>query len=474
MSQEFEKIAKTEATRAILTYEAQQTLRKISAKKRKTPSVLVLGRDGFSDNSKYLYLAMVAKSPGFPVYWGTFNADLHQELTRRKLPAINLGGDPSAVLAALLEISCVVYCTNPGEATRDPLFRAALAGAYRFQLWHGIGLKLLDLQNTHLMNLLNPASLAQLSAVMDIDEALSPSSLYDDQWREAFGVERVFRAGLPRNEVLLRKASSHELINAPGIPEAFLKRGFILYAPTLTSAGADPAWRDSKSLEVMGEFTRSVDFGLVIKPHPFDRDPAAGEAMQLPPRTLLLRSTSDVYPILRHAGGLGGAIETRLKEAGMKVFCLSRRNGLDVCAPAGLDARLKELREMAGPIDAVVNLAAELHAGNLAEQSDADSSLHGGPQGADGLFCDQSRSQQPGAGTGPGMGAPGGARELHRSFQGRYSNADGEFQPAGRSARSGRARTGGHQGRDDTQRRRHRYDLSWQQRAGPLLRRIRG
>jgi CDP-glycerol glycerophosphotransferase (TagB/SpsB family) len=247
---------------------------------------------------------MVAKSPGCPVYWGTFSADLHQELTRRKLPAINLAADASAVLAALLEISCVVYCTNPGEATRNPLFRAALAGAYRFQLWHGIGLKTLDLQNTHLMNLLNPASLAQLSAVMDIDEVLSPSSLYDDQWKEAFGIERVFRAGLPRNEVLLRKASSHELINAPGIPEAFLKRGFILYAPTFTPAGTDAAWRNSKSLEVMGEFARSVDLGLVIKPHPFDRDPGAGEAMQLPPRTLLLRSTSDVYPILRHASGI--------------------------------------------------------------------------------------------------------------------------------------------------------------------------
>jgi 2-C-methyl-D-erythritol 4-phosphate cytidylyltransferase len=71
-------------------------------------------------------------------------------------------------------------------------------------------------------------------------------------------------------------------------------------------------------------------------------------------------------------GGLGGAIEARLREAGMKVFCLSRRNGLDVCNTAGLDARLKDLREQAGPIDAVINLAAELYAGNLAEQSDAE------------------------------------------------------------------------------------------------------
>jgi ribitol-5-phosphate 2-dehydrogenase (NADP+) / D-ribitol-5-phosphate cytidylyltransferase len=70
-------------------------------------------------------------------------------------------------------------------------------------------------------------------------------------------------------------------------------------------------------------------------------------------------------------GGLGAVIETRLTEVGMKVISLSRRDGLDVRDAGALQAKFKQTRESTGPIDAIVNLAAELHTGNLQEQSDA-------------------------------------------------------------------------------------------------------
>ena len=303
MSQEFEKIAKAEAARAIFPYAAEQALRTLSAKKRKTPSILVLGRDGFSDNSKYLFLALASRSLGFPVYWGTFDSRLHAELAARHLPAIDLSRSAAEVLSALLEISCVVYCTNPAEATRSPLFRAALAGAHKLQLWHGIGLKRLDLQSTSKNNLLNPGYLAQLSGVVDIDEVLSPCSLYDDQWREAFGVQRVLRAGFPRNEVLVRPASENELIGAPTIPRELCEQGFVLFAPTFTSYGATPVWAEPHLLTVLETFAQRLGLGLVVKPHPFDRE-ATGGMPRRSPSTLFLGPGTDVYPILRHARAL--------------------------------------------------------------------------------------------------------------------------------------------------------------------------
>ncbi len=298
---DFEKLARTEAKRAVLDYESEQRLRLLSTKKRKSPSILVLGRDGFSDNSKYLYLALAARSLGFPVLWGTFNARLHAELSQRNLPAINLAGDPAAVVSTLLEISCVVYCTNPVEATRHALFRAALAGAHKLQLWHGVGLKTLDLQNTATANLLNPALLTQLSGAVDIDEVLSPSSLYDAQWREAFGVDAVLRAGFPRNEVLVRPPTEPELIDASVIPTAFRERGFLFYAPTFTPGGAAPAWLDPRLLGVLEGFAQRLNLGLAIKPHPFDREPTPAEAARFSPPTRLLGARTDAYPILRHA-----------------------------------------------------------------------------------------------------------------------------------------------------------------------------
>jgi CDP-glycerol glycerophosphotransferase (TagB/SpsB family) len=303
MTQEFEKVARDEAARAVFPVTAEQTLRMLSGKKRKTPSVLVLGRDGFSDNSKYLYLALASRSSGFPVYWGTFNSKLHAELTARHLPSFDLSRNPAEVLAALLEISCVVYCTNPAEATRSPLFRAALAGAHKLQLWHGIGLKRLDLQSTSRNNLLNPSYLAQLAGAVDIDEVLSPSSLYDDQWREAFGVDRVLRAGFPRNEVLVRPASENEMIGAPTVARDFCEQGFILFAPTFTPYGATPAWAEPQLLNILETFAQRLGLGLLIKPHPFDREPAGG----MPKRgltTTFLGSGTDVYPVLRHARAL--------------------------------------------------------------------------------------------------------------------------------------------------------------------------
>jgi ribitol-5-phosphate 2-dehydrogenase (NADP+) / D-ribitol-5-phosphate cytidylyltransferase len=70
-------------------------------------------------------------------------------------------------------------------------------------------------------------------------------------------------------------------------------------------------------------------------------------------------------------GGLGSMIETRLSEVGMKVISLSRKDGLDVCDAGTLEVKFKETREKIGPIDAIVNLAAELSTGSLHEQSPA-------------------------------------------------------------------------------------------------------
>jgi len=71
-------------------------------------------------------------------------------------------------------------------------------------------------------------------------------------------------------------------------------------------------------------------------------------------------------------GALGVAIENRLKEVGMKVLCLSRRDGLDVRDVRSIDAKFRSVRKQAGPISAVIELAAELHTGDIVEQPEAE------------------------------------------------------------------------------------------------------
>lgn len=69
-------------------------------------------------------------------------------------------------------------------------------------------------------------------------------------------------------------------------------------------------------------------------------------------------------------GGLGVAIAARLQEVGMHVVSLSRRDGIDVCDPRAMKTKLKALRTELGPIHAIVNLAAELHTGDLVDQDE--------------------------------------------------------------------------------------------------------
>lgn len=305
MFKEIQKIAYDQAKNTNLESSKTEKISTISKKNKKTPAILVLGRDNFSDNSKYTYLGLLRSEKQIPIFWGTFNKELHENLTQRNLPSVYLGGPPSDVISLLLQFSCVVYCTNPAEATRDPLYRAALAGAYKFQLWHGIGKKTLDLQNTSRANLLDTNYLDQLLGAIDIDEVLSPSIHYDEQWREAFGVEKIFRSGYPRNEVLLRPSSEEEEINTPKLSESITNNGFVLYSPTYSSNREEPQWmRESSIIELM-KFTSQFGTSLIIKPHPFDAKLISKETTKSTSQSLIIIDpNADIYPILKYANCL--------------------------------------------------------------------------------------------------------------------------------------------------------------------------
>ncbi len=69
-------------------------------------------------------------------------------------------------------------------------------------------------------------------------------------------------------------------------------------------------------------------------------------------------------------GGLGNAVGTRLREVGVQVVSLSRRDGLNVLDGHSIESKLQAVRAESGPIDAVVNLAAELRTGEVLQQTD--------------------------------------------------------------------------------------------------------
>lgn len=244
----------------------------LSRKLKKRPLVLFFGRSTFADNSKYLFLRAAAQPRGYDVVWCTINSELAAQLHAQNLPCLQLDQDIDLTLDLLLHAAVAVFTLNPLEsvAMSQPML-GCLAGAKQLQLWHGVSVKKLTLQLLGYLGArsadVRPYWLSSIRA----DHVLSTASHFDGYWREVFGCRHLVRAGMPRNEVLLRPASALEHIGAelPERTRAAIESGrpAILVVPT---------WQRGKWTELSGsafiahavKFAREHKANIFFKAHP--------------------------------------------------------------------------------------------------------------------------------------------------------------------------------------------------------------
>lgn len=281
------------------TEDEARLLRRISRRKRKSPLVLFFGRrEAFSDNSKYLYLDSCRQDYGFVPLWMTNSAQIATALSAHDLPVLNVTANRTETLRHLLKAAAAVYCINPNEALPEIDYRAALDGAWKLQLWHGVFAGRQDLQVTDVAPALSLPLLRQLEGASSVDATLSPAGSYDDRFMEAFGAPLLIRDGYPRNEVLERTPSPRDLIAA--FPPPARPTGdtgpTILYCPSHTRLG-QPLWRDPVLIGRYSQLHERLGAQVFVKPHPFEAA-IAQKLGQLAPGVTLLPALADIYPAL--------------------------------------------------------------------------------------------------------------------------------------------------------------------------------
>jgi len=182
--------------------------------------------------------------------------------------------------------------------------RYATRGAFVVQLWHGIPLKLINLDspvtsssaNGTLSRILQRMYKLAASTISVMPAASETSAA---RLRTAFGLPagRVVVTGDPRDDVVVTSdaAEARELL-FERLGRADGGERVVLYAPTWRDGARDPGVPTGAEWERIGRWLETSDSLLVVRPHPL----SVGDYKTAEPRVAMLLATQlgDVTPVL--------------------------------------------------------------------------------------------------------------------------------------------------------------------------------
>lgn len=272
--------------------------------KRRT--VVFAGRDYFGDNLKYAYLGALeaARSRGFECWYLPHDAEQEQlvaALGGRCLPA-DATTWTAAHMTAALEAAVLVVCDHlTTQFHPNPYAAALFAGARWVQLWHGISIKEVGLQNHVGIAQLTPHFAQVLASCGTYASFLGSSAAAEAEWRRWFSFERYAAIGYPRNDVLHRAPTPRDLVNVDTDTLAAMRhtraRGgrAVLYVPTFRDGR--PEWIRDIGLAELANALGARGDRLVVNLHPYEHW-MLGELRDTFPQVHFVRERSDLYPLL--------------------------------------------------------------------------------------------------------------------------------------------------------------------------------
>jgi CDP-glycerol glycerophosphotransferase len=234
---------------------------------------------GVGQGALELWREVAAREPGARLTWLTHSAQELRDAEEMGLDAVPAQSREGFVRT--LRAGTAVITHGFGDVNRY-----ASSGAFVVQLWHGIPLKLLQLDSPATLRL-SPRMPRVLTRVLRsayrrasgrIGLFPVPSALVGSRIRTAFGLpaERVVVTGDPRDEVLLRGTSTArrdeavERLREAGVVSGSDSR-LVLVAPTWRDGGQDPCVPSPQEAEALQGLARELDLMLVFRPHPLGR-----------------------------------------------------------------------------------------------------------------------------------------------------------------------------------------------------------
>ena len=263
---------------------------------------------GVGEGSLALYRAAARADPRRELLWLARDENDAAAARRLGIPAVLKSSRQG--LWATLRARVIVVSHGFGDANRY-----GLRGGFVVQVWHGIPLKLINLDSpATLRTSLLPDSapvrrmlrLMYRTAAKTIDLLPAASEVSAIRLRSAFALpeNRVVVTGDPRDDVLLqgtpdsRRAAARALVFS-GLGIAPTGQRVLLYAPTWRDGEADPGVPSSDQWRSIAAMLEASDSLLLVRPHPHGvGDYAEGFALSDRIRLFGADACVDVTPAL--------------------------------------------------------------------------------------------------------------------------------------------------------------------------------
>ena len=270
--------------------------------------IVFIGRDDgrFVDSVKYLYLYYSKNTEDIEFYFLTKNTGINKTLLKRGLPTLLF---PSAKSIFKLLRANVLIVDN-WMWILDMKYHM-LYNAKKIQIWHGIPLKKIELNDPFQVEQLNNPFYRIKSFLggkyPKYDLLISTSEYFSkNSFIKSFYTRNILDSGYPRNDQFfienLDITDTNNFINTDKTVFDFindLNKGsstIILYAPTFRDTGGDAICDNILNLEELNLFAEENNIYFIFKFHP---DPHFEYNLNNYGNILFYNNSDDVYPLLQ-------------------------------------------------------------------------------------------------------------------------------------------------------------------------------